>query len=225
MKEVLKLALDALERGESKLRFEAITAIKEALSEQPLDMVRQAEPKGLFVGMIESHGTEFAEEIKRVGKAEPVACKPLCELCVKRGYDFCANVAKTTPIIIPTPSPQQAEPKYKVTVIDDHHLAGVPLEQWGKQQAEPVAWMDDFDLIIRTDWVGPLRWKGSFVGAGRAIPDQWTPVLYATPPQRPWQGLTPEEIHQLDPLPHDTFNQQRLDFARAIETKLREKNT
>lgn len=32
---------------------------------------------------------------------EPVGCRTLCELCVKRGYDFCANAVKTTPI--PTP--------------------------------------------------------------------------------------------------------------------------
>ena len=173
-KEVLKLALDALEAVNVNLvcqashhkktdghgvygicpnknrHIAAIYAIKEALSEQPLDMVGQAEPK------------------------------------------------------------------YKVTVIDDHHLAGVPLEQWGKQQAEPVAWttMPDAD-----DWTfisGSANPNGKLDG-------KWLP-LYSTPPQRTWRGLTPEEIHQLDPLPHDTFNQQRLDFARAIETKLREKN-
>lgn len=33
--------------------------------------------------------------------AEPVACKTLCELCVKRGYFFCANAVKTTPITAP----------------------------------------------------------------------------------------------------------------------------
>ena len=33
MKEALKLALEALERGETKLRWEAITAIKEALAQ------------------------------------------------------------------------------------------------------------------------------------------------------------------------------------------------
>ena len=33
MKEALKLALEALERGETKLRWEAIAAIKEALAQ------------------------------------------------------------------------------------------------------------------------------------------------------------------------------------------------
>jgi hypothetical protein len=36
---------------------------------------------------------------------EPVACKQLCELCVKRGYDFCANAAKTTPLPSPLAQP------------------------------------------------------------------------------------------------------------------------
>ena len=34
---------------------------------------------------------------------EPVACKTLCELCVKRGYTFCANAVKTTPIYTTPP--------------------------------------------------------------------------------------------------------------------------
>jgi hypothetical protein len=41
-------------------------------------------------------------------KQELVACKKICELCVKRGYDFCANAAKTTPIYT---TPQQQEPR------------------------------------------------------------------------------------------------------------------
>ena len=43
--------------------------------------------------------------------------------------------------------------------------------------------------------------------------------------KRPWVGLTDEEIHRLDPLPHTMFDQQRIDFAKAIEAKLREKNS
>ena len=38
---------------------------------------------------------------------------------------------------------------------------------------------------------------------------------HTTPPQR--KPLTDEEIHRLDPLPHAMFDQQRIDFARAIE--------
>jgi hypothetical protein len=42
---------------------------------------------------------------------ERVACKPLCELCVKRGYDFCANAAKTTPLPTPPAAQQEHEPE------------------------------------------------------------------------------------------------------------------
>jgi hypothetical protein len=45
---------------------------------------------------------------------EPVACKTLCELCVKRGYNFCANAVKTTPI--PTPPAQQAPVQEPVAI-------------------------------------------------------------------------------------------------------------
>ena len=38
-----------------------------------------------------------------------------------------------------------------------------------------------------------------------------------------WVGLTDEEIHQLDPFPHIMFDQQRIDFARAIEAAVWEK--
>lgn len=53
---------------------------------------------------------EVPEYVKACVGASPVqpsqaqACKPLCELCVKRGYDFCANVAKTTPLPVVQPS-------------------------------------------------------------------------------------------------------------------------
>jgi hypothetical protein len=44
---------------------------------------------------------------------ESIGCKTLCELCQKRGYDFCANAAKTTPITTPPAAPVQ-EPEHIV---------------------------------------------------------------------------------------------------------------
>lgn len=42
---------------------------------------------------------DHAEHILASGAAPKVEpCKPLCELCVKRGYNFCANAAETTPL-------------------------------------------------------------------------------------------------------------------------------
>jgi hypothetical protein len=45
--------------------------------------------------------TALRTAIEQAEKQEPVACKTLCELCVKRGYTFCANAVKTTPINTP----------------------------------------------------------------------------------------------------------------------------
>ena len=44
-------------------------------------------------------------------------------------------------------------------------------------------------------------------------------------PPREWVGLTDAEIHNLDPLPHAMFDEQRIAFARAIEVKIKKKNT
>lgn len=47
--------------------------------------------------------------------------------------------------------------------------------------------------------------------------------LYTAPPQREWQGLTDEEITALKRNGERYISSQ--DFARAIEAKLKEKNT
>jgi hypothetical protein len=50
--------------------------------------------------------------------------------------------------------------------------------------------------------------------------------LYITPPQRQWVGLTDEEIDNLYDQHHNQYGQSEfLNYERAIETKLREKNT
>jgi hypothetical protein len=64
---------------------------------------------------------DMLQEIDRLKAAqEPVACKTLCELCLKRGYDFCANAAKTTPI--PTP-PAAAQPAQRQPLTDEDELS------------------------------------------------------------------------------------------------------
>jgi len=53
--------------------------------------------------------------------------------------------------------------------------------------------------------------------------------LYTTSPQRPWVGLTREEIYACDEecnIPqYDITNADLQSFAKAIEAKLKEKNT
>jgi hypothetical protein len=73
-----------------------------------------------------------------------------------------------------------------------------------KETIEPVAWYDDKHLdFSRVQRVG------------------WKP-LYTTPQQRTWVGLTDEEIAEAIPL---EAARPLAKFARAIEAKLKEKNT
>ena len=79
-------------------------------------------------------------------------------------------------------------------------------------EPEPVAWMYNGNLheFDPSDWA-----------EGEVIP------LYTAPPQREWQGLTDEEVGMLtvfDGL-HHVEVPLLADFARAIEAKLKEKNT
>jgi hypothetical protein len=50
---------------------------------------------------------------------EPVACRTLCELCIKRGYNFCANAAKTTPITTPPAAQRKPLSFNEVTAIEE----------------------------------------------------------------------------------------------------------
>ena len=85
-------------------------------------------------------------------------------------------------------------------------------------EQEPVAWVTgwhDGHCVIRA--VDPALMLP--IGA----------ALYTTPPQRTWVGLTDEEIKQIELSlrqynSRDTYDLSLKDFARAIESKLREKN-
>ena len=50
--------------------------------------------------------------------------------------------------------------------------------------------------------------------------------LYTTPPQRTWVGLTDKEIDELWMSHHDDFGNalSAIDYERAIEAKLKERN-
>jgi len=62
--------------------------------------------------------------------------------------------------------------------------------------------------------------------------DVWRPVtdysagvpLYAHPPQRTWVDLTPEEILEMFDA-ENVYGSKWLEFARAVENKLKQKNT
>jgi len=91
-----------------------------------------------------------------------------------------------------------------------------PLGQvWGlyvKEEQEPVAWfstLPDGRLSIKI--------------VGKPTEGNWEP-LYTTPPQRTWVGLTDEEVKNFVQAvwPREATP---TDYIRAIEAKLKEKNT
>jgi hypothetical protein len=79
---------------------------------------------------------------------------------------------------------------------------------------EPVCW-------VMPDGKTVDKWGRQFYGSTVGEP------LYTTPQQRPWVGLTDEEIDAIDEAnweeDHKAWGIR--EFARAIEAKFKEKNT
>ena len=74
---------------------------------------------------------------------------------------------------------------------------------------EPVAWW--IPKYKAPDMVSKVRWS-----------DECEP-LYTRPAQRTWVGLTDEEIWSV--LQFRGYNMETIEIAKAIEAKLKEKNT
>jgi len=85
---------------------------------------------------------------------------------------------------------------------------------------EPVAWMFQHEETGRTMCVDTQQLEWGFEKGNPRL--KKIAPLYTTPPQRPWVGLTEEEVT-------DTENECEVGwnkvFAKAIEFKLKEKNT
>ena len=74
-------------------------------------------------------------------------------------------------------------------------------------EQEPVAYTNGTDVILAKYWTADYPPKG------------WEPLGYTTPPQRTWVGLTDE-----DDIDWEEGGNLK-DLAKAIEAKLKEKNT
>jgi hypothetical protein len=90
------------------------------------------------------------------------------------------------------------------------------------QEQEPVAFADriSFDQAMKSG-KGHDVWPEA--GDYEARTGRKLRVLYTTPPRREWQGLTEEEIlplYNTTPSSHA----EMLEFARAVEAALKEKN-
>ena len=123
----------------------------------------------------------------------------------------CQRCGEIEPAEIHTCTPKQhwsdcavhSEPAYPAGECD---CSGFQPEQ------EPVAWMgahDETDLYYRK----PVQ--------ADVVP------LYTAPPQREWQGLTENEVSEIldDVIGFNSCFGPEKDFARAIEAKLKDKNT
>jgi hypothetical protein len=80
-----------------------------------------------------------------------------------------------------------------------------------REREEPVAWRNKN---------GKDRWQYR----ERPILINGEP-LYTAPPQREWQGLTNEEIEDIRLEYHYADGAVKVGYERAIEAKLREKNS
>ena len=82
-------------------------------------------------------------------------------------------------------------------------------------EQEPVAWMSSDRAWMWSDYSKALA-------AVAHIPRLTLIPLYTTPPQRPWQGLTPDEVKHLYPYGRSVWGKETFE---AIEKALKEKNS
>lgn len=83
-------------------------------------------------------------------------------------------------------------------------------------EPEPVAWLFQNEETGLTECVDTQQVEWGFEKNN----PRWQKIapLYTAPPQREWQGLTDEEIE-------NCFEMSMFGTCRAIEAKLKEKNT
>jgi hypothetical protein len=99
-------------------------------------------------------------------------------------------------------------------------------KEWAKQeQGEPVAAESKFDIQIR--W-GPCSIEHH--NLVQSEPHKWpgyqTRLLYTTPPQRTWVGLTDEEKQEwVELMPDEPKPRHIMNLINVIEVELKEKNT
>lgn len=107
-----------------------------------------------------------------------------------------------------SPNPEQQKPvRFNCTVIDDAHLNGVPLSQWGKQhEMQPCAGRN----------------------CGSTNPNLHSAECFEdyekSTGMNQWQGLTDEEIKAMPQWFPSHETAAVLPLIRAIEAKLKEKN-
>jgi len=85
-------------------------------------------------------------------------------------------------------------------------------------QQEPVAWMSPHGGFLSANYINNFA-----SGLDKEIHN--IPLYTSPPAQRTWQGLTDEEIFAVARDHYNPHQRAEISFARAIEAKLKEKNT
>ena len=97
------------------------------------------------------------------------------------------------------------------------HMATAIKEALAQPEQEPVAWLEP-------EWGEKICPE---IGYEVTITDDhprdlcWIPLVPVTPPQRTWVGLTDEETDHL----FNMYERSSFGLVRAVEAKLKEKNT
>ena len=106
---------------------------------------------------------------------------------------------------------------------DRHDTLKAIKEALAQPEQEPVAWMYDWfcDGKLITGWIAHSE---SEIIKPRSMALNLRP-LYTTPPQRPWVGLTDEEVHALWMTGEANISEEAHSVtAYEVEAKLKELN-
>jgi hypothetical protein len=102
--------------------------------------------------------------------------------------------------------------KHRARELADHFAA--------QPEQEPLGWLDGNDKLAQ---FMHRDLKADHDKRGSATPREYTIPVYAAPPQRPWQGLTDEEMNECN-LDADELMISREVAKLNVQAKLKRKN-
>ena len=224
-KEAMKLALEAMERYQVKRqdfdRFaDEITALREALEEPPaqqeprIDIYRSFEQ--WKSGNVLEHGVPRTEFYTK-------ADLDLVEMGWRYGYDAGRAVEQALDKMADNARELGLDYEPAQTSTYTCGVCGVSMQMEQQAQQEPVA-LEEYDAGLLNDFGGGnVYWWWDYIRAelGRAY-EHYQSQMLSPPAQRPWVGLTDEDIVII--LNND-YGGSRADCIRAAEARLKERNT
>ena len=118
--------------------------------------------------------------------------------------------------------PELVEQHYKQVVDDVRKVFNAKRETLPAQQQEPIAWMKDCaDFWEHYTYISEASQENY-----KAEAQMWVEKLRKSPPaSKPWVGLSTVELDEIDAPIRERGHATVAEIYRAIEAKLREKNT